>query len=215
MRCSRRRRIKLTQRQRLDDALLVKAKRDEVAAVWITPAVAAAAKKANPPATAPATTPKVASVTTPARDTGSSIHGESAEAIAEMAGKILTGEQTAKSEASFQPPIEVEYRFTTDGQVRFGYACRTMAFNWQENATELRIEGGPAAGQHKKGQGSLPKKKSVVVKVTVQRNQMSVSVDGRERARWVGNFSTVSQPLSISAHDSTVQIERVTVRKLP
>lgn len=31
----------LTQRQRLDDALLVKAKRDEVAAAWITPAIAA------------------------------------------------------------------------------------------------------------------------------------------------------------------------------
>ena len=39
----------LTQRQRLDDALLVKTKRDEVAAAWITPAVAAATEKASPP----------------------------------------------------------------------------------------------------------------------------------------------------------------------
>ena len=39
----------LTQRQRLDDALLVKNKRDEVAAAWITPALTAAAEKANPP----------------------------------------------------------------------------------------------------------------------------------------------------------------------
>ncbi len=46
----------LTQRQRLDDALLVKNKRDEVAGTWITPAVAAAAEKANPaqPAAKPA-----------------------------------------------------------------------------------------------------------------------------------------------------------------
>ena len=35
----------LTQRQRLDDALLVKAKRDEVAAAWITPAIAALEKQ--------------------------------------------------------------------------------------------------------------------------------------------------------------------------
>ena len=44
----------LTQRQRLDDALLVQAKREEVAAAWITPAIAAAAEKATPPVTAPA-----------------------------------------------------------------------------------------------------------------------------------------------------------------
>ena len=42
----------LTQRQRLDDALLVKNKRDEVAAAWITPAVAAAvAVQPKPPVT--------------------------------------------------------------------------------------------------------------------------------------------------------------------
>ena len=52
----------LTQAKRIDDALLVKAKRDEVAAAWITPRVAAA-EKANPPAPAtvqPASSPKVA-----------------------------------------------------------------------------------------------------------------------------------------------------------
>ena len=40
----------LTQRQRLDDGLLVQAKRDEVAAAWITPAVAAVAEKGTAPA---------------------------------------------------------------------------------------------------------------------------------------------------------------------
>jgi len=35
----------LTQRQRLEDALLVKAKRDEVAAAWIMPAIAAAGRR--------------------------------------------------------------------------------------------------------------------------------------------------------------------------
>jgi hypothetical protein len=44
----------LTQRQRLDDALLVKAKRDEVAAAWLTPAVAVLGKtgEATQPGTA-------------------------------------------------------------------------------------------------------------------------------------------------------------------
>ena len=40
----------LTQRQRLDDALLVKAQRDEVAAAWITPAIKSANEKAEPAA---------------------------------------------------------------------------------------------------------------------------------------------------------------------
>ena len=47
--------MQLTQRQRIEDALLVKAKREEVAAVWITPALAAAAAQA---ANAPASPPK-------------------------------------------------------------------------------------------------------------------------------------------------------------
>lgn len=45
----------LTQRQRLDDALLVKAKREEVAAAWIRLAVPAATEKTTPPAATPAT----------------------------------------------------------------------------------------------------------------------------------------------------------------
>jgi hypothetical protein len=46
----------LTQRQRLDDALLVQKKRDEVTAAWITPAIAAAAEQAT--AASAANTPK-------------------------------------------------------------------------------------------------------------------------------------------------------------
>ncbi len=50
----------LTQRQRLDDALLVKNKRDEVAAAWITPPIAVAAEKAMQPTSKPApSTPPV------------------------------------------------------------------------------------------------------------------------------------------------------------
>ena len=45
--------LQLTQAKRLDDALLVQTKRDEVAAAWMTPA-AAAAGNANAPATPPA-----------------------------------------------------------------------------------------------------------------------------------------------------------------
>ena len=49
----------LTQRQRLDDALLVKAKRDEVAAAWITPAIAAVLEKRDPASATGAQKPPV------------------------------------------------------------------------------------------------------------------------------------------------------------
>jgi hypothetical protein len=137
------------------------------------------------------------------------------ETIAEFSGKTVTGDQGLESKASFQPTVEIEYKLTTDGQVRLGHACRTMAFNWHDDPKELRIEGGPAGGQHKKGQGSLPLNKPVTIKMTVQRNRMSVSVDGRERAHWPGDFSKVSETVSVAAsHGSTVQIDQVTVRKL-
>ncbi len=58
----------LTQAQRLDDALLVKAKREEVAAAWTTPAITAAAEQANAPA--PANSPAPATRTVSAKKTG-------------------------------------------------------------------------------------------------------------------------------------------------
>jgi hypothetical protein len=59
----------LTQRQRLDDAVLVQTKREEVTAAWITPAVAAA-DKANPPATLPSTAGPTATPTAATPKTG-------------------------------------------------------------------------------------------------------------------------------------------------
>ena len=50
----------LTQRQRIDDALLVKAKRDEVAAAWNMPAIAAAAVTPGSATTPAAGAPKLA-----------------------------------------------------------------------------------------------------------------------------------------------------------
>ncbi len=56
----------LTQRQRLDDALLVKAKRDEVAAAWLTPVPATYVENLIPPATIPSPpTSKIAKVVAP------------------------------------------------------------------------------------------------------------------------------------------------------
>jgi hypothetical protein len=65
----------LTQRQRLDDALLVKKQRDEVAAAWIAPAISAAT--ASQPAVQPVVPPKVAATKPPAPATPQAAGGTS------------------------------------------------------------------------------------------------------------------------------------------
>lgn len=150
-----------------------------------------------------------------ARDAKSMTPDGSTEVIATMSGKTLNGDESVKSEASFQPPVEMEVTLNTTREVRFGYACDQLIFNWENVPSELRIDGGPAGGQHKKGAGALPTKRSVNVRLTVRRNQMTLAVDGRERARWNGDFSTVNQPISIRSMRGTVtQVEQVVVRKL-
>ena len=149
-----------------------------------------------------------------AQEARMAVPGNSVETIAALSGATVTGDGVAKSPESFPTPVEVEFLLKTDGQVRLGYACKQIIFNWEVNPNELRIDGGPVGGQHKKGAGSLPLKRSVSIKLAVLPKQMTISVDGRERARWTGDFSTINQPISIHAHSSTVQIEQVRVRKL-
>jgi hypothetical protein len=150
-----------------------------------------------------------------ARDAKAMPPGIQAELIASMSGVVLSNEKRANSDKTYKPPIEVEWRFQTDGDVRLSYACGQLIFNWGPPPHELRIDGGPVSGQHKKGEGAIPHDKVVTVKLTVLPKQMTVSVDGRERARWTGDFSAVDQPVSIRAHvRSTVKVEHVIVRKL-
>ena len=64
----------LTQRQRLDDALLIKAKRDEVASAWITPAIKSASEKAEV-ATTPVAKLKAAPAAADQKALGWRFHG--------------------------------------------------------------------------------------------------------------------------------------------
>ncbi len=158
-----------------------------------------------------------------ARDAKLSIPGVAVDLLVAMIGPremkegyvVVKAEGAVKSEMSFQPPVEIEYVFKTDSQVRFGYACNQMILNWEVNGAELRVDGDPANGQHKSGAGRIPTKQIVTVKQTVQPDQMILSVDGRERAVWKANFAGINQPISITAaRGATVQIKQVLVRKL-
>ena len=99
--------------------------------------------------------------------------------------------------------------------MRLAYACGELILNWGKPPHELRIDGGPADGQHKPNAGAAPTNRPISVKLNVQPAEMFLSVDGRERARWKADFSKVNQPVAIAAvADSTIKVEQVIVRKL-
>ncbi len=142
------------------------------------------------------------------------IYGDSV-VISNMTGAVLKIGDRLTSEKSFKPPVEVEWRIQTDGDVRLAYACGELILNWGKPPHELRIDGGPADGQHKPNAGAAPTNRPISVKLNVQPAEMFLSVDGRERARWKADFSKVNQPVAIAAvADSTIKVEQVIVRKL-
>ena len=137
------------------------------------------------------------------------------QVITSMSGAVLKQGERLASEKSFKPPVEVEWRVQTNGEFRFAYACGSIILNWGNPPYELRIDGGPAGFLHKKGAGSAPINRAISVKLSVLPAEMTLSVDGRERARWKADFSNVNQPVSVMVEtDSVVKVDQVIVRKL-
>jgi hypothetical protein len=150
-----------------------------------------------------------------ARDAKEVAPGSGAEVITSMSGAELQGDDGIRSELTFRPPVEIEWRFETDSQVRVSYACDQLIFNFGDNTDELRIDGGPVSQQHQKTGGRAPTGRPISVKMTVLPKRMSVSLDGRERGRWTGDFSTIDQAVGIrAAGGSKVKVDKVIVRKL-
>jgi|GEM_PF-5576641 len=127
---------------------------------------------------------------------------------------MLPAGEAITSEKSYTPPVEITYIFQTDGQIRFGYAADEIIFNWELNGSELRIGGGPAGGQHRKGEGAIPKNAWVTVKQTVLANGMAVSVNGENRAQWAGDFRRINSPVKIWGPGSKLTLKQVSVRKI-
>ena len=93
----------LTQRKRLDDALLVKAKRDEVAAAWITPAIAASVKSV-PSAVTPSKNalPTVTSPKAAADNVAAKPDGLIAELQQALKANVLTNGNFANGENGWE-----------------------------------------------------------------------------------------------------------------
>jgi hypothetical protein len=121
------------------------------------------------------------------------------------------------TQASFKPPVEIIIQAKTDStNLRLAYAAEQLIFNWERNQMELRVDGGPADGQHKKGMGQIPKNKYVTLRWLVTPTQQQLYVDGFLRFAHSGDYSAIDRPVSIfGAHGSRVTVKSIRVRPLP
>ena len=121
------------------------------------------------------------------------------------------------TKATFEPPVEILIEAKTDStNLRVGYAAGQLIFNWENDRTQLRVDGGPAAGRHKFGAGVIPVDKYVVIRWLVTPKKQSVFVDGQLRFEHSGDYSHLNNPVSVfSAAGSGVTVKSIKVKKLP
>lgn len=123
------------------------------------------------------------------------------------------GERVVSSKP-FTPPLEIEYVCATArNNIRLGFACNELIFNWEVNRNDLRIEGGPVSGHHLPNAGAVPFGQMVTIRQIVLPNEMTLFVDGQKRAYWVGDFSRVRELIEVFGGDSELQVKSVRVRK--
>lgn len=127
----------------------------------------------------------------------------------------LEGKQSVTTRASFRPPVQVTIVAKTDStDLRVGYAAKQVIFNWSEGRSELRVDGGPANGQHKAGAGLIPTNKYVTIKWVVTRSKQTIYVDGELRYEHSGDYSTIDDPVSVFSNKSKVTVRTIKVKPL-
>ncbi len=113
-------------------------------------------------------------------------------------GIVIKGNDKLTTPAKFKPPVEISVVAKTDSlNLRLSYAADYLIFNWEGNQSELRVDGGPAAGKHKPGAGSIPKDKYVTIKWVVTPERQEVYVDNELRYEHAGDYSHIDKPASI------------------
>jgi hypothetical protein len=129
----------------------------------------------------------------------------------------LKKDETIITKATFKPPVEILITAKTDStNLRLGYAADQVIFNWEMAKSELRIDGGPANGKHKKTGGLIQPKKYVVVRWVVTPKKQSIFVDDQLRFEHEGDYSAINNPVSVSsAHGAVVTVKSIKARQLP
>jgi hypothetical protein len=128
---------------------------------------------------------------------------------------VLHDGERIRTAESFAVPATVKIvAMDDDHDLRIGYACDQIIFNWRDRQKELRIDGGPGNGRHKPGAGKIPTKKWVEITLDVKPEEMLISVDGQQRHRVQADFSKIDQPVTLfPAVGSTIRVKSVKVER--
>lgn len=129
---------------------------------------------------------------------------------------VLKGNQRLNSPQALRPPVEITLVAKTDStNLRMAYAANQVIFNWEVNPDQLRVDGGPANGQHQMGKGRIPINKYVTVKWLVSPTNQRIYVDGQLRFEHSGDYSRINRRASVfPANGSTVTVKSFTVKRV-
>lgn len=129
----------------------------------------------------------------------------------------LKKDEMIATQKIFAPPVDILIEAKTDStNLRIGYAADQIIFNWEGSRHQLRVDGGPARGQHKNGAGLIPTNRYVTIRWLVTPEKQSVFVDGQLRFEHKGDYSKIHHPVSVySAAGSEVTVKSIKVKQLP
>jgi hypothetical protein len=140
----------------------------------------------------------------------------SRDSILSNEGIVLTNNDRLSTPGSFRPPVDITIVAKTDStNLRIAYAAEQVIFNWEVNGDELRVDGGPADGNHKSGAGAIATNKFVNIPWVVTSKKQSIYVDKQLRFEHVGDYSQIDRPVSVFAAQSKVTVKGIAVRQLP
>ena len=137
------------------------------------------------------------------------------ETMTSAKGIVLEGSDKLTSPDSFRPPVEITIVAKTDStNLRIGYAADQIIFNWEVDKDQLRVDGGPADGQHVKGAGQIPEDKYVMIKWLVTQKHQAIYVNDQLRFEACGDYGAVKRPVSVFPQNgSVVTVKSVTVKQ--
>ncbi|MGC3989864.1 MAG: hypothetical protein QM796_09345 [Chthoniobacteraceae bacterium] len=140
-------------------------------------------------------------------------------ALTDSFGKVpvtVTGDQRVTTKASFRPPLEITIVARTDSKnLRMSYAADEVIFNWERNEDELRVDGGPANGDHQGGKGRIPTNTDVTIRWVVTQDSQQIYVNDDLRFEHHGDYARINNPISIfSGDDSKVTVTSIKTKPL-
>lgn len=138
------------------------------------------------------------------------------DAVNTREGIVLRGVEKLSTPERFEPPVEIKLIAKTDStNLRLSYAADEVIFNWEDDRAQLRVDGGPANGQHRAGMGSVPTNEYVNIRWLVTTQRQAIYVNEKLRFEHSGDYSHLDRPVYITpAMGSVVTVKSLKVKRL-